>query len=307
MKNRSMKQLLMAGWFMLLTLSASAQTAQPSLRSIAVMEFEAKGVTPLEASTLTDRFRSELVQTKAFIQIERSRIEQIFKEQKLQMTGTVSDDQLVQIGELLGAELLVVGSIGKLGSTYTIDLRLVDVQSGEIIASYFKDYRGAVDGLLGQFRIIAGEIAGVGNQTASTSEAHATELVSNTTTTTVGFDLVTIQQQARTDANADYSKLAWGAGGAVGGSAGGCLLGAVGGLAGAGAAAGAGYLVDAKPSPQRLENLENSDALIQQTYIQAYEEQLKKNRATWGAGGGLLGCCAGSLLAGLILASTASY
>ncbi len=63
-------------------------------RAIAVLEFEGKGVTEIEASTLTDRFRSELVRTDMFVQIERSRIEKIFEEQKLQLSGVVSDDKL---------------------------------------------------------------------------------------------------------------------------------------------------------------------------------------------------------------------
>ena len=157
--SKSAKNSLILMCMILITVSTWAQEEQSGLKSIVVMEVDAKGVSDQEASTLTDRFRSELVQTRSFKPIERHQIEQVFQEQKLQVSGTVSDEKLVEIGELLGAELLVIGSIGKLGSTYTIDLRLVDVQSGEITASYFKDHRGEVDGLLGLFRIIAAEIA----------------------------------------------------------------------------------------------------------------------------------------------------
>ncbi len=281
----------------------SGEPGKP-LKSIAVLEFEAKGVSTLEASTLTDRFRSELVQTKVFKQIERNQIEQIFNEQKLQMSGTVSDDKLVEIGELLGAELLVIGSIGKLGSTYTIDLRLVDVQSGEIIASYFKDLRGEVDGLLGLFRVIASEIAGKEYTAPTAVQAPTTQISSNIVTTPVFGSSAAAELQARQDAADDYSKLIWGASGVVGGTGGSCVFPVVGGLLGTGTVAAAGYIVDASPPQSRLDQIANEDTATRQAYLKTYEKELKKNRAKWGGGGGMLGCCVTTLLIGMALSST---
>ncbi|MEA3287702.1 MAG: CsgG/HfaB family protein [Candidatus Marinimicrobia bacterium] len=277
------------------------------LKSIAVLEFEAKGVSKLEASTLTDRFRSELVQTKVFLQIERNKIEQIFKEQKLQMSGTVSEDKLVEIGELLGAELLVIGSIGKLASTYTIDLRLVEVESGEIIASYFKDYRGEVDGLLGLFRIIAGEIAGKELLAPVPPLAVLTPVISEAMNTSIITNMMAAQIKAREDADADFSKFNWGVGGTATGTAGGFLLGPMGGLLATGVVAGAGYMKEAAPPLDRISALGSTDSQLQQVYIQAYKEQMKKKRTKWGAGSSSLGCCIGSVIAVMILTSTTTY
>jgi len=269
-------------------------------RSIAVLEFEGKGVTEIEASTLTDRFRSELVRTDMFVQIERSRIEKIFEEQKLQLSGVVSDDKLQEIGELLGAELLVIGSIGKLGSTYTIDLRLVEVSTGEIIASYFKDHRGEVDGLLGQFQLIASEIAGKETAYEATKSS---EVLMAPTSGLVLTDILSAQIQARNDAREDLSKFAWSVGGAATGAGGSCLIPVVGGAAGVGAAYGAGYLMNANPPPERLAAIQSSEMSIQTAYIKAYEKELKKSRAKWGGISGVMGCCVTTILLLSVLTS----
>jgi len=290
----------------LFTISVLGSEEGAALKSIAVLEFEAKGVSSIEASTLTDRFRSELVRTEKFFQIERSKIEQIFEEQKLQLSGTISEDKLVEIGELLGAELLVIGSIGKLGSTYTIDLRLVEVESGKIIASYFKDHRGEVDGLLDQFRIIAGEIAGKEVSQATGPASVSSPVVSRIIPTSPISTALSAQRKAKTDADEDFSKFVWAGGGAASGTTGGCLLGITGGVLATGAVAGAAYMADAKPPQARLAELNTTDAFVKQAYIKSYEEELKKQRATWGSGGGTIGCCIGTIIAAMIITSTTS-
>jgi TolB-like protein len=306
-KHRRPKTIMLLLLISILIAPIFAAEGEVPLKSIAVLEFEAKGVSKIEASTLTDRFRSELVHTQVFRQIERSKIEQIFKEQKLQMSGTVKDDQLVEIGELLGAELLVIGSIGKLASTYTIDLRLVEVESGEIIASYFKDHRGEVDGLLGLFRIIAGEIAGKEFATPAPPPAVVTPVITEAVNTTIITDMMAARSKGREDANADFSKFIWGAGGTATGAAGGCLLGPLGGLLATGVVTGASYMKEAVPPSERISALGSIDPQLQQAYIQAYQKQLKKRRAKVGAGSSSLGCCIGSVIAVMILTSTTTY
>ena len=54
----------------------------------------------------------------------------------------------VQIGQLLGVQAMIAGDIGKVGQTYTLDLRMVDVSTGKIIKTHNEDYKGEIDGLL---------------------------------------------------------------------------------------------------------------------------------------------------------------
>ena len=57
------------------------------------------------------------------------------------MSGCV-DECLIELGKMLGANSVVIGSIGKVGNVYTISARMVDAESGEILQaiSYDSDY-----------------------------------------------------------------------------------------------------------------------------------------------------------------------
>ena len=113
----------------------SAQT------TIAVFDFSNNGVSTYEVRTLTDRLRTELVGISDFIIVERGKIDEILKEQKFQLSGCV-DDCLLEVGKILGASSIIIGSIGKVGNIYTISARMVDAESGEIkkAISYDSDY-----------------------------------------------------------------------------------------------------------------------------------------------------------------------
>ena len=84
----------------------SAQT------TIAVLDFQANGITESEATLLTDRFRVELVSTWQYTVIERGQMEEVLKEQGLQQSGCTTTECAVEVGNFLGAEQIIGGTIG---------------------------------------------------------------------------------------------------------------------------------------------------------------------------------------------------
>ena len=65
--------------------------------------------------------------------MERGQMERILHEQGFQNSGVCDASEcIVQVGQLLGIDKMVVGSIGQLGSSWVINLRLVDIKSGAI-------------------------------------------------------------------------------------------------------------------------------------------------------------------------------
>ena len=134
--------------------------AQQKAKRIAILDLQGEGVSKSAAKTLTDRLRSKLVNTGVFHVLEREQMDEILGEQGFQQSGCVSDECLVEIGRLVGVEQMIGGSIGKIGQTYTLDLRIIDVQSGRILKTVSDDYRGDADGLLGVLESAANKIAG---------------------------------------------------------------------------------------------------------------------------------------------------
>ena len=82
-------------------------------------------------------FTHNLIETGTFKIVERVELEKIFKEQELSLTGAIESETAIKVGKLLGARLLVLGSINRLGKFYQVSARLVDAQTSEILASEF--------------------------------------------------------------------------------------------------------------------------------------------------------------------------
>ena len=124
--------LLLGGLFCLLPSHVNAQ--ENRTYRVAVLDFELSGGIPSEYSlTFSDLFRQQLHQTGRFSVIERQRMEEILKEQGFQLSGCTSSECAVEVGQLLGVDQMVAGSIGKVGEMYFVIVRLIDVSTAEII------------------------------------------------------------------------------------------------------------------------------------------------------------------------------
>ena len=157
--SRLLQQFLLVTYSIII-LYPAAISAQAK-ESYAVVDLEGRGISALEAATLTDRMRSELVKTGAVTVVERGQMQQILSEQDFQMTGCTSDECAVEIGQMLGVTKMVAGSIGKIGSTFTVDLRIIQVGTGAIENTMTRDYRGEIDGLIAEIEHISWELVGL--------------------------------------------------------------------------------------------------------------------------------------------------
>ena len=146
---------------LLVPLLFPAPTQAQGKESVAVMDMEGRGISKIEAQTLTDRMRSELVRTGAVTVVERGQMQTILSEQDFQLAGCTSDECAVEIGQLLGVTMMITGSVGKIGSTYTLDLRTIDIETGAIASTMTRNYRGEIDGLLTEIEHISWELVGL--------------------------------------------------------------------------------------------------------------------------------------------------
>ena len=137
----------------------NAALSQPR-QSIAILDLEGRGISASETASLTDRLRSQLVKTGEVIVVERGQMNQILDEQDFQLTGCTSDECAVEVGQLLGVSQMIAGSIGKIGQAYMLDIRIIDVQTGTILETMTRDYRGEIEGLIAEIESVAWDIVG---------------------------------------------------------------------------------------------------------------------------------------------------
>jgi hypothetical protein len=80
-----------------------------------------------------------LVDTSAFHVVIRNNIDVLIKELDFNMSGYVSDDSAQSLGQLLGAEIVIIGSITLVGDVYRLNAQALKTESGQILAAYGYD------------------------------------------------------------------------------------------------------------------------------------------------------------------------
>lgn len=134
--------------FLLSLLFTSVFINAQTKKTIAVLELNAEGISESEVRIISDRIRAVLFDTGHFTVIEREKMNNVLQEQGFQQSGCVSDECAVEIGQLIGVQLMVAGSIGKIGNLYTINVRIIDVQSGKVIRTAYDDCSCPIEDVL---------------------------------------------------------------------------------------------------------------------------------------------------------------
>lgn len=138
--------------------------------NIAVLQLDVSGLSPEEGKILTDRLIIELFKTNKYNVLEREKLESILSEQNFQLSGCTSTECLVEVGQLLGVQAMVGGSVGKFGNLYTINIRMIDVESGSMINQATFDYSGGMEKLLTDgLKQVAYQLAGLPYTPSSSS------------------------------------------------------------------------------------------------------------------------------------------
>ncbi len=147
--------------FLYFTTQICAQTAER--RNIAVVTFDARGVSPIEAEAVADRIRNEFTKADVYQVVERGLMEEIMEEQAFQLTGACTESEcLVEVGKILAVHFMAGGSVTKVGNLFTIDARIIDVESGKIVQNVIEDYLGPIENLMVHTtKIVANKLMGL--------------------------------------------------------------------------------------------------------------------------------------------------
>ncbi len=135
----------------------NVSTSQPSepvsmihLPTIAILDFDGIGISVQEAQVLTNRLGTKIVELRRYQVIERGQMQAILTEQDFQLTGCTSNECAVEIGQLIGAQQMLAGSFGKLGTVYTIDMKIIDVETSRVLRTSSYNSEGSINLLLTQ-------------------------------------------------------------------------------------------------------------------------------------------------------------
>jgi TolB-like protein len=80
-----------------------------------------------------ERLATRLAQAGRFTVIERRRLSQVLGELKFSMSDLVDPAKARRLGQMLGVEALVVGSISDLGNQVDVDLRVIEIETNRMM------------------------------------------------------------------------------------------------------------------------------------------------------------------------------
>lgn len=100
-------------------------------QAVVVMDFKSIGSEQHLGEAVAEILRTELIDTQRFRVVERAQIDKALSELMFQQSGAIDENNVVEIGKFLGTDLIIIGSVVKIGSSYTINSRTIDIKTGE--------------------------------------------------------------------------------------------------------------------------------------------------------------------------------
>jgi len=116
---------------------ASAQvtvTVESAKPRLAIIPLEAHDVSETDASIATQYLTTEIIRQGRFWVLEREYMAQVMEEQAMVLTCT-DLECAIEIGRVLAAERVIVGSVTSSGGNYVLTIRMLNVEEGSVIAS----------------------------------------------------------------------------------------------------------------------------------------------------------------------------
>jgi hypothetical protein len=138
--------------FLLLPLALSAQDREEPV--ITVLDFQASGISAGEVTLFTDFIASHIVGTGRYTVIDRMQRRAILDEIEFSNADCTDEACQLEIGKLLSASQIVVGSLGKFGAKYILNIKLVEVETGKSLAASSKIY-DSLDDLVADSQALA--------------------------------------------------------------------------------------------------------------------------------------------------------
>ena len=125
--------ILMMSLILLISASVCA-AAQEEKPKIAILDLSSLGGLNNEnAMIVRENLTTSFVKTKKYRVVERSMLNKIFQEMKLVNSDDFSEDEIVEIGRLAKAKFVVTGSLSKTSETYFLNIRVIEVETAEIV------------------------------------------------------------------------------------------------------------------------------------------------------------------------------
>lgn len=84
--------------------------------------------------SLANSIQTEIFDPSIFVLLERERIDSILREHKFNSSGLVAELSIAELGKLLGADCVLIGTINQENNYFKLNVRIVNLESAEILS-----------------------------------------------------------------------------------------------------------------------------------------------------------------------------
>lgn len=133
----------------ILPLATGGGLAQSGRRRVllSVQEFEAIGTAETLAGTVTELMRNELARSSRLSVLEETGRLYRIQRSSVRWRDLFSEGSLRRVGELLESRYVLTGSVSSPGESIILAARIVDAESGEVLAAETVEHAGGVSGI----------------------------------------------------------------------------------------------------------------------------------------------------------------
>ena len=121
---------------------------------LAVLDFEVQNLSESDARIISDLVSSALIKTRRYRVIDRRQRESLLSEIEFSNSDCTDEQCQLELGRLLAADHILVGNLGKVGSRHVINIKLLEVSTGEALSTAYEVY-GTLDELVDNCEALA--------------------------------------------------------------------------------------------------------------------------------------------------------
>ena len=129
----------------LLTIFLASLQAQIA---VSILDFTGEDVSDKLLRACYQKLETSLIESNQYTVIAKNQREEILKEMKFQNSGVCDEECAVEIGQLVGAEYLMLGDIIGFADLYQINIKIVNIEKGDVVEKVTKEIKGNLSDLL---------------------------------------------------------------------------------------------------------------------------------------------------------------
>ena len=116
--------------------------------AVSILDFNGEDVQDKSLRACYNQLEESLIESNRFTVIDKSQRDEILNEQKFQNSGMCDDACAVEIGQLVGAEFLMLGEVIGFGDLYQVNIKIINIEKGDVAEKVTSQIEGGMSDLL---------------------------------------------------------------------------------------------------------------------------------------------------------------